>query len=177
MNKQTTMPRTPAARAYQRSLRRALDDLLDVMEQTWGFRPCVSVTVEPALVVQANFEIEGFEHKGQRTWLKAQSACGRRTPRKVARQIAAEISGHRNTCKECGTGIPPIWQRAHGWKDVSIGFDGYAQHKQTRHGVSLDLLSLLEQWPCAFTSPNGVARARFLLGSNGPRYSRSATPR
>jgi len=73
------------------------------------------LSVEPALVVSVDFNIEGFAHKGQRVWVTATNENTYKKPALIARQFAAEISDHRNTCKECGIGVAPLIYRAKGW--------------------------------------------------------------
>jgi hypothetical protein len=83
---------------------------LDAIEAEWGFRPPVEVKVETFLRVSADFNIVGFAHKGQGVDVRDKNAH-RRTPKKIARAIAQELVGHRNTCKECGTGTAPLHLR------------------------------------------------------------------
>jgi len=97
--------------AYEQALRRNLDELLELMKKTWGFRPDLAVAVEPALIVRVHFNLKGFAHKGAKYYVSAAAARQHRRPARVARMIAGELSGHRNTCRECGEGIPAIWER------------------------------------------------------------------
>jgi hypothetical protein len=107
---------------------------LDAIEAEWGFRPPVEVNVETFLRVSADFNIIGFAHKGQGVDVRDRNAA-RRTPKTIARAIAQELVGHRNTCKECGTGTAPIYTRVQVLK-YPEGYRG--KYWREQFGDSLD---------------------------------------
>ena len=98
------------AKSFRDSTDKELNVFLDAIEAEWGFRPPVEVVVETGIRISADFNIVGFAHKGRRFDVRDSNAH-RRTPRAVARAIAQEIVTHRNTCADCGTGTPPLWER------------------------------------------------------------------
>lgn len=94
---------------YLRELRKEYAELTKLMKQTWGVAPDVGISLAP--VVVADFNIKGFAHEGRKFSLTPKNVQGYRTPRRVARAIAQEITSHRNTCNDCGERVPAIWQR------------------------------------------------------------------
>lgn len=87
----------------------------------------LSYTAEPFIRVGVSFNLDGFAHEGQGFQISAKNMHRHRKPSRIARLIAQEISGHRNTCQRCGVGVAPISQRARGrayMGDVNIPPDG-----------------------------------------------------
>lgn len=74
----------------------------------------IPLRLEESLAVSVDFEIVGFAHDGQTVHITSDN-LHRRTPSQVARTFAGEVCSHRNTCKECGNGIPPITSRSYTW--------------------------------------------------------------
>ena len=103
---------------YKQDIQVAFEADMQAIEQAWGFRPDVTLLVEPCLKVKADFNIAGFAHKGRIAYVTDASAKGRRKPKNVAREVAREIVGHRGTCDECGTGPPSIFIRARDWSMI-----------------------------------------------------------
>ena len=97
------MNRFEVIQQHYEQTQQEFNKLLDLMEETWGYRPDVSLT--PYLAVQADFNIKGFQHDGRLVLVR------KRTPYQAARAVASEISSHRNTCAECGEGIASLWMR------------------------------------------------------------------
>lgn len=121
------------AEVFHRSTEKELVVFLDAIEAAWGFRPPVEVKVETRIRVSAGFNIVGFAHKGK-TFYVNDSNGHRQTPKTVARAIAQELVGHRNTCGECGTGTAPIGTRIYSL----ISPENSVYDRQT-YGSSLDL--------------------------------------
>ena len=121
------------ADTFRASTEKELNLFLDVIEAEWGFRPPVEVTVETRIRVSADFNIVGFAHKGQGFDVRDSNAH-RRTPKAVARAIAQELVGHRNTCADCGTGTAPIRTRIFNMRD---GWN--TSYLRDKYGASLDL--------------------------------------
>jgi hypothetical protein len=103
---------------YSREVKEQVEQLLDVAEKTWGFRPPIELVVEPCLVVRADFNLNGFAHKGQKTYVTEKGAAGYRKATAVARRLVGEIVAHRDTCKECGENLIPLWARARGVSEL-----------------------------------------------------------
>lgn len=98
----------------------ALNQWLDLMEETWGHRPKIEIDTYwqkkpakgPTITVRASFHIKGFTHDASRFFVTPFSITRHNSPAAIARKIAAEVADHRNTCRDCGEGIAPIWARA-----------------------------------------------------------------
>jgi hypothetical protein len=58
----------------------------------------VTYFAEPFIHVYADFNLDNFEHEGQGFYVNEGNMATHRNPKNCARLIAAEISGHRNTC-------------------------------------------------------------------------------
>lgn len=67
-----------------------------------------NVSCQTVLNVKVNFNIQNFQHKGIGFYITNDSVSSFRTPKKVAKIIANEVTAHRNTCKDCGIGVAPI---------------------------------------------------------------------
>jgi len=97
----------------------------DLLEKCFGshsgqpFR----LLAEPFIHVKVDFAIENFAHDGGGFYIYARSVKTYRKPERVARLIVAEVTDHRNFCKECGIGVAPIRARAQGhrwYPDLNI---------------------------------------------------------
>ena len=118
--------RTPAG--YAAVLRQALE--------RYGQKLLAPVRVTESLVISVDFDINGFQHDGQRVNV-TEDNCRRRTPRVVAYTFAREVAAHRNTCKECGCGIPPLYQRAN-WRRYGIQYrEGLERGMVYKNGVTV----------------------------------------
>jgi len=75
----------------------------------------LAVWGEPVLNVGADFNLKGFAHKGKGFYVTPDNFRTTRTPAYVAKEIAAELVDHRQTCDRCGEGLPSIQCRAGGF--------------------------------------------------------------
>lgn len=74
------------------------------------------LTAEVAVHVMADYNLKGFAHKGNGTYVAASQATGRKKPELVAKKIVGELADHRQTCDRCGEGVAPIHSRVTGQK-------------------------------------------------------------
>jgi hypothetical protein len=131
------------AKTYGPLVEQELNKILDLMHREWGYKPNLAVSVQPAVIVQVDFNMKGFAHKGRQIWVR-QGNLHRRNPRRVAMEICREISQHRNTCADCGEGIASLYTRAsydpsHYWGNSPVrkgyvrGYDYDKVTKKVRH--------------------------------------------
>lgn len=99
--------------AYKKDLLSGAEEIKQLMLQTWGVAPEVEFSVEPAMIVRANFNMKGFQHNGAKKYLDAKTMAGYRKPFLMAAEIMGEVVTHRNTCADCGEDIPSIAERYH----------------------------------------------------------------
>lgn len=98
---------------YTAAVEAEFDRITELMQDTWGYAPEFKPKVEVMLKVSADFDLQGFAHDTRSVQVHPRNVK-RRTPEKVAREIASEVTSHRNTCDRCGEGnIPSLWTRLH----------------------------------------------------------------
>lgn len=122
------------AKTYGPLVEQELNKILDLMHREWGYKPNLAVSVQPAVIVQVDFNMKGFAHKGRQIWVR-QGNLHRRSPRHVAIEICREISAHRNTCADCGEGIASLYTRA---SDHTDWYQGAGVPKGYMRGYDYD---------------------------------------
>jgi hypothetical protein len=75
----------------------------------------IKVEVDTGIAIKVDFNLQGFAHKSQTVYCTNKTMAKHRKPELVARMFAVELTGHRNSCKQCGIGIPSIYARAKGY--------------------------------------------------------------
>ena len=111
---------------YETEMMAETNEVLQLMEETWGYKPDIKVELELRPVVKADFNIAGFAHDARKQFINPQTRRGQ-DGKYAAREYLSEITDHRNFCKECGEGIAQLYQRLWYWQS---GADPYYYHPE-----------------------------------------------
>lgn len=108
-----------------------------LMLETWGVSPDITLNVEPRLVIKADFNIKGFQHDGRNIHVKGPDMINPKKAKQAAQEIAREIVDHRNSCGECGEGIAEIGQRLYYVKAKTTNEPVWAETAAKRENIEL----------------------------------------
>ncbi len=122
---------------YTEGVQAEVDKVRQLMQDTWGYAPEVTVKVETVVRISADFNMKGFAHDG-RFIMVHDGNTHRRTPEKVAKEIMGEITSHKNTCAECGdTSVGVLYHRAYEAERIA-GLSKYPSYYQGQNGHQRD---------------------------------------
>jgi hypothetical protein len=136
-------PDLPPAKDIAQEVWTELQPWLDLCERTWGFRPPITLDwqdCEKTRVIIANFNIKGFQHDGARMYVNKRSFGTWRNPERLAKEIIGEITGHRNTCADCGEGVASLRERVRGGYGGANKEIGFTYRNDDGKVVRLDLM-------------------------------------